>query len=254
MANYHIIETYYSFHRSSHMQSIIINGRRIAVSIVRSNRKTIQLKITSSTHIEVRAPLLMPDNAIHALLIKKQDWITSHLAKASQSLMATPSALPHVLLFFGREIPLHLHIAPNITTFAADYSETAFTLTHPPSASTEEIKNAIISYYRMTARTYLEEKSAEWAKRIGVTYNRITIKEQKTVWATCTSLKNLNYNRHLIQIPPELIDYVVIHELCHLRHLNHSPAFWELVSKYDPQYKEHKRALNRISTHIITSI
>ncbi|MBP3400266.1 MAG: DUF45 domain-containing protein [Selenomonadales bacterium] len=91
------------------MQSIIINGRRIAVSIVRSNRKTIQLKITSSTHIEVRAPLLMTDNAIHALLIKKQDWITSHLAKASQSLMATSSALPHVLLFFGREIPLHLN-------------------------------------------------------------------------------------------------------------------------------------------------
>lgn len=236
------------------MRSITLDGQRITVSIVRSNRKTIQLKIIPPTHIEVRIPLRLTDSNVHALLIQKQDWLESHLAKSLSTPPATPSSLPSTLLFFGREIPLRLHTAPNTTTFSANYSESSFTLTHPPATSTEKLRGAIISYYRTMARTFLEEKTAQWANHIGVTYNRITIKEQKTCWATCSSRKNLNYNWRLIQAQPELIDYIVIHELCHLRHLNHSPSFWQLVSKYDPHYKEHKRTLKEIGPRLATSI
>lgn len=78
---------------------------------------------------------------------------------------------------------------------------------------------------------------------IGVTWKGITIRSQKTRWGSCTSLGNLNFNCLLMLVPPEVMDYVVIHELCHRIHMNHGPQFWAEVEKYDPQYLQHRQWL-----------
>ncbi|MBO5244629.1 MAG: M48 family metallopeptidase [Selenomonadales bacterium] len=232
------------------MVSITVNNTKVIARIIRSARQRIQVRVISSEELEVRAPLDTPDSAIMALLRDRYDWLTAHLAEASR-----PFSLkdPQPLLFFGKEVPLHLRVSDN-GKFDASYSETEFILTHPPDASKEEIRNAIIAYYRYMGRTILAEKTALWAKRMGVTYKGIAVKEQKTSWATCSSQKNLNYNWRILQASDELIDSLVIHELCHLRHMNHSKAFWQMVAKFNPNYAEHDDRLNRLAFRLMTSL
>ena len=88
------------------------------------------------------------------------------------------------------------------------------------------------------AAQMLAEKTAHFAKEMGVTYGRITIREQKTRWGSCSSKGNLNFNCLLMLMPPEVIDYVVVHELCHRKQMNHSIAFWKEVEKILPNYKD----------------
>lgn len=96
---------------------------------------------------------------------------------------------------------------------------------------------------RAEARRIFEERSAHFAEIIGVKYNRIAIREQKTRWGSCSSDQNLNFNWKLILAPPEVLDYVVVHEICHLKEMNHSRAFWDEVEKILPDYQAQKQWL-----------
>lgn len=93
------------------------------------------------------------------------------------------------------------------------------------------------------ALRYIPERVAYFSKVVGVTYGRITIRNQKTRWGSCSSKGNLNFNCLLMLTPPEIIDYVVVHELCHRKEMNHSKAFWSEVEKVLPNYKESIRWL-----------
>lgn len=85
-----------------------------------------------------------------------------------------------------------------------------------------------------------------YGKLMGVTWGRITIRNQKTRWGSCSSKGNLNFNYQLYYLEDELLDYVVMHELAHRRHMDHSPEFWQEVEHYCPNYKECRRRLKEI--------
>lgn len=88
------------------------------------------------------------------------------------------------------------------------------------------------------AKVYIPNRVEYYSKIIGVCYNRITIRKQRTRWGSCSSDGNLNFNCLLMLMPHEVIDYVVVHELCHRKHMNHSKAFWAEVEKVLPDYKK----------------
>lgn len=101
------------------------------------------------------------------------------------------------------------------------------------------------------ALRYIPERVAYFAQIVGVTYGRITIRNQKTRWGSCSSKGNLNFNCLLMLTPPEVIDYVVVHELCHRKEMNHSKAFWNEVEKVCPNYKESVRWLKESGSQVM---
>ena len=93
---------------------------------------------------------------------------------------------------------------------------------------------------RERAKSVLAQRTAYFARQIGVTYGRITVRDQKTRWGSCSQAGNLNFNFRLILAPPEVLDYVVVHELCHRRQMNHSAQFWQEVAQVLPDYRARK--------------
>ncbi len=100
--------------------------------------------------------------------------------------------------------------------------------------------------YREKAREFCAKRVAYWATQMDLDYNRIAIKNMKTRWGSCSIKKNLNFNYKIIFLKPEQADYLIVHELAHLRQMNHSPAFWKIVEEYVPNYKKNRIELNKI--------
>ncbi len=94
-----------------------------------------------------------------------------------------------------------------------------------------------------TAKERIPCRVAYFAQRMGVTYGRITIREQKTRWGSCSSKGNLNFNWKLVLMPDEVLDYVVVHELAHRFEMNHSDRFWAIVAEVLPDYRERRKML-----------
>ena len=109
---------------------------------------------------------------------------------------------------------------------------------HYDASGTDKLTDEEIQELANKALKYIPERVAYFSKIIGVTYGRITIRNQKTRWGSCSSKGNLNFNCLLMLMPPEVIDYVVVHELCHRNQMNHSKAFWKEVEKILPNYKD----------------
>ena len=105
------------------------------------------------------------------------------------------------------------------------------------AVSVEKLTQEELKTLADMAREVIPGRVEYFAKRIGVTYGRITIRSQKTRWGSCSSKGNLNFNCLLILMPSEILDYVVVHELCHRKQMNHSKAFWREVEKEFPDYK-----------------
>ena len=97
--------------------------------------------------------------------------------------------------------------------------------------------------YRQLARRVIGQRVSYFAAKMGVTCGRIFIRAQKTRWGSCSGQGNLNFNWKLILMPPEILDYVVVHELAHRKQMNHSPAFWAEVERILPDWRERRRWL-----------
>lgn len=103
--------------------------------------------------------------------------------------------------------------------------------------------------YKEHARRIIHGRLEYWSGFYELTYNRVAIKDQKTCWGSCSSKGNLNFNYKIVFLPEALMEYVIVHELCHLYELNHSAAFWAHVARAVPDYRDRRRQLRRM-THI----
>lgn len=113
----------------------------------------------------------------------------------------------------------------------------------PYEADYEEKRKLLEKWYRKEAAVLLAEKAALYAGLLSVAYKEIHIKDQKSRWGSCSSLGNMNFNWRIIMAPESVCDYVVIHELCHLKHMDHSERFWKQVEGICPEYRQYRKWL-----------
>lgn len=117
-------------------------------------------------------------------------------------------------------------------------------LTPPQAIETKSSQTlALEKRYRDAAKDYIPKRVEYYHQFTGGSYQKITIRDQKTRWGSCSSNGTLSFSFRLMMAPPRVLDYVVVHELCHLKHMNHSKEFWNMVENILPDYKEHRKWL-----------
>ena len=134
-----------------------------------------------------------------------------------------------------------------VREFLSDFKRDLPELFAPPPAPARPARLRAPRSDHERARTVFKDRVAHWSALMGVAPNRIFIKEQRSLWGSCSTRGNLNFNLRLLEAPPEVLDYVVIHELAHLKEMNHSKRFWAVVQSWCPRHKEHRRWLRQNS-------
>jgi len=233
------------------MPNITIADTELTYRLKHSQRRrSVQIRIAPPATIEVVAPAGFPQKEVEALLHKRATWIATQLARLKK-LASDPvnASLEHgaQLLYLGR--PRQLAVMPSPAKRAKVILEddrlTAYLPAVPGQDDTALLRRALHHWYVRSAAQLLADRTAYWAAEIGVRPGRISIRDQKTRWGSASTRGNVNYNWRIVMAPPETLDYLVVHELCHIKVPNHSATFWLLVSQSVPDYKKHRAWLRQ---------
>lgn len=223
----------------------------IDVAIKRTKRvKSVSLKIVNG-EVFINVPQRLSNKKIEQLIRTKISWIKGKLDSQSATLAMQYQA-GELLSFCGLHYRLRLEVGEHRRT-VIDGNELIVTLPndqHKPHL----IRNALICWYKIQASEHLISRIELYSKMVGRSPNNIAIKTFRARWGSCSQQKNIDFTWHLMMAPPEVIDYVVVHELCHLIEMNHSKAFWALVENVIPDYRVHKLWLKQYGQSLLTKM
>lgn len=217
--------------------------------LIRSRRKTISIKVSLDNGIEVRAPLKASKEAIIKVINDNEDWIRKtyeNIKKEGAKSLDLKYETGEKVYFLGKEIEIEVKegakctISFNGEKFLFKMEGDVLQVPHKREQMGREL---YIAYLRQAGKKYLELRTRQLAAQYGFKVNVITIKNIKTRWGSCSTKNNINLNLRLMMAPEQVIDYVIIHELCHTVEMNHSQNFWKLVESIIPDYKQSKRYL-----------
>lgn len=197
------------------------------INIVKSWRKSISMRFDRKWILQVKAPKFMLNSQIQTFLVKNKSWIEKHSAQLQERQQDTSWYL------FGEKLTQSQLPANKFPLMEGDIHEVG------GGVDTQELEKI----YKTRAREYIKTRCQELAEKHWFTYKSIRITSAVTRWGSCSSQRSLNFSYRLIMAPKESIDYVIIHELCHLREMNHSARFWKQVSDIMPEYKEYEKHL-----------
>lgn len=206
--------------------------------LVRSRRRTIELTITEDARLVVRAPLRTPLHLIHGVIDKKQQWIRRKIREADSRPVLPPREFRdgERFLFLGKTYELE------ISRCRARPVELGDRL-YISSLALPEARRALTEWFRENAARHISGRCAHYARLIGRAPNLVRISNAEKRWGSCSPEGNLNFSWRLMMAPPEVIDYIVVHEMAHLEVPNHSASFWDKVASIMPEYRVHKKWL-----------
>jgi predicted metal-dependent hydrolase len=226
---------------------------KIDYQLRRSARAKLARIIVSPDKIEVVAPVRMPQQQITQFVHAKQAWIQSALAKVRLKAQQVAPLAPErygqgvFIPYQGRHYVLL--IKPSALKRIKVEFDSAFQVSIPTAldqaAHDAAIKAALSAWMKKTALLMVSEMVQQHAQRFQLVPHGIRIKTQRSRWGSCSSTNAININWLLMLAPPVILEYVVVHELCHIREKNHSAAFWQLVAEHLPDYQQRRHWLKQ---------
>ena len=219
----------------------------------RAFRRSVSIYLYPHKPIKVIAAKNTPQKVIVEFLLKKKEWIEKNLEKFSELVEKFPDKKIKSLErfpFLGVDRNLKVVITLNKKPFVSITDENL--LLHIPrnewsaESAIQEHPSALRQlreFYKRESISYLEKRVLFWAEEMKLYPTQVRFREQRTRWGSCSSKKIINLNWRLIVFAPEIIDYVVVHELAHLRHMNHSSHFWDLVGIHIKDYRPLMKSL-----------
>jgi predicted metal-dependent hydrolase len=214
------------------------------IFITRTKRKKTISILIKDGNVEVKAPFNLKKNEIDAFILKKEKWIKNKilLQKKIKQLPKKKFIDGEVFKFLGKDLILKININDVIRTYIKnDYI--CLDLKNNSKNNRDKIKKELELFYRSFSEKILKEKTLIESKKMNLKVEKIKVRSYKNRWGSCSSNGDISYNWKLIMAPEKIINYVIIHELCHLIHFNHSRDYWKEVSKKLPNYRESKEWL-----------
>ena len=197
-----------------------------------SRRKTLSISVKPDCTVVVSAPVKASKKQIDTFVLQHSDWIDKQLKRAAQVKAKQEAFIIDYgtqVYFLGKQIPI---IA--VKTRKASLTDDAVLM--PENLDSNSVKKKLIALYKETAKEYIITRLPYYSSLTGATPSKLTISSAKTNWGSCAA-DRLHFSWHLIMAEKEVIDYVIIHELTHIKHPNHSDAFWYEVSRFCPEWK-----------------
>lgn len=224
----------------------------IKYQVVRSRRKTLSLQVRQG-QVLVRAPYCVDERFINTFIQKKSVWLKSKIAQQSQvANLCCDFTQGSKLFLFGKLVTLNITFAKQANTILIEEVNSQQTLKVVLAERNQKklsdntllaaaVKKQIEKYFKKHAEDIIPQKVAEYSLLTSLTPININIRQYRARWGSCNSRGELSFNYLLMMLPLHVIDYVIVHELCHLQHLNHSKEFWQLVAKFFPDYIKAKQ-------------
>jgi predicted metal-dependent hydrolase len=230
--------------------SIQYHNRTIEFEVVYRNRKTFAIQIKPPDNITVFSPIKLSEDAIKEMVKSKGEWILKklrHFEKNDPVIFNREFADGEPLMYLGNKCFLQVIPDKNISRPKVKLSDGWLQVTTPVE-DRDLLRKTIEKWYRKEAESLICERVDYFKAKFGIRSGlikpgQVKVKEQKRRWGSCTSKGDLLFNWRMIMAPLPVIDYVVIHELCHLIHRNHSARFWKAVENMLPDYKTRRKWL-----------
>ena len=208
----------------------------LSVEVVRTKRrKTASIKIIDGS-VQAIVPDQLSDGRIEELIQKRTPWIRRKLREQSQAVTHKPKEYVsgESFIYLGRNYRLKvLRGTDREVKLKGGYLEVGVS----KKSKDGDIRNALVEWYENHALERLTEKTNRYAGIMGVSPNSISVRDYKSRWGSCSSKGEISYNWRIIIAPHHIVDYVVVHELCHMQHPNHSPAYWKSVKREISDYE-----------------
>ncbi len=217
----------------------VIQGNGFIAEIIRSSkRKTSAIKIQKGK-VFVMVPERLSRAVIESLVTEKTRWIKEKLAIQKEIIAIKPKEFISGEAFscLGKSHPLKIEsgLYPAIKL---QQDELVVSVRDKAADNAQAIKQLLIKWFKQRAESALRDKTEHYSRMIGVKASSVTIKSFKARWGSCNVSAGIQYNWKIIIAPDRIVNYVVIHELCHILHHNHSPAFWKAVEQYCHDYRD----------------
>lgn len=209
----------------------------ISYTLIRTKRKTVAIQVKSDGSVAVRAPQRLAKREIDRVVQQKEGWILAHQQRqqAQESFCLSDGRLP----LLGGWLPITY--TDTKTPFCSQ--GTCFLARGEEAELWEQAERL----YRSIAREQLERRVADYANRMGVHPTGLRITGAKGRWGSCSGKNSLNFSWRLILAPEHCVDYVVVHELCHILHHDHSTAFWQEVENWFPDWQQCREQLGQLA-------
>lgn len=215
-------------------------SRIIEFEFIRRKRKTMGISIEPPDIVKVIAPLKVPEYMVLEKILGKADWIIRKLDEFSaKGITTTKKAFQtgELFLYLGKSYALNLVLDLKYRTPIIE-SQGSEIFIYTSSDDKDKLRSAMEKWYREKAMEVISQRVKYFQKHFTKAPIGIVVKEQKKRWASCTGKDKLLFNWRCIMAPEEVIDYIVLHELCHIVHKNHSKNYWDLVYSLMPDYKK----------------